>query len=150
MLQHGTKINKWILHTTCPLQYFRYDHYLFPVCEYGEDLWNVYSEVMQLSLSLWANVCSHNLVCHISNHSCISVMKSWYLWAFVNLWYLICVHLCSARMEQMKMRHMEDFPARAPLIPPPQSTVQPNTNTQKHMFKITSTCIWVAIVFCLK
>lgn len=26
-----------------------------------------------------------------------------------------------ARMEQMKMRHMEDFPARAPLIPPPQS-----------------------------
>ncbi|XP_071329469.1 NF-kappa-B essential modulator isoform X6 [Trachinotus anak] len=25
-----------------------------------------------------------------------------------------------ARMEQMKMRHMEDFPPRAPLIPPPQ------------------------------
>ncbi|XP_030280154.1 NF-kappa-B essential modulator isoform X6 [Sparus aurata] len=25
-----------------------------------------------------------------------------------------------ARMEQMKLRHLEDFPARAPLIPPPQ------------------------------
>uniref|UniRef100_A0A3B4ULM1 NF-kappa-B essential modulator n=1 Tax=Seriola dumerili TaxID=41447 RepID=A0A3B4ULM1_SERDU len=32
-----------------------------------------------------------------------------------------------ARMEQMKMRHMEDFPPRAPLIPPPQAfnTVPP-------------------------
>uniref|UniRef100_A0A665UVF1 NF-kappa-B essential modulator n=1 Tax=Echeneis naucrates TaxID=173247 RepID=A0A665UVF1_ECHNA len=32
-----------------------------------------------------------------------------------------------ARMEQMKMRHMEDFPSRAPHIPPPQAfnTVPP-------------------------
>ncbi|KAM6925057.1 NF-kappa-B essential modulator [Xenentodon cancila] len=32
-----------------------------------------------------------------------------------------------ARMEQMKLRHLEDFPARSPLIPPPQAfnTVPP-------------------------
>lgn len=27
-------------------------------------------------------------------------------------------------MEQMKLRHLEDFPARAPLIPPQQGTLQ--------------------------
>uniref|UniRef100_A0A665UUY6 NF-kappa-B essential modulator n=1 Tax=Echeneis naucrates TaxID=173247 RepID=A0A665UUY6_ECHNA len=35
-----------------------------------------------------------------------------------------------ARMEQMKMRHMEDFPSRAPHIPPPQGVFQgPAFNT---------------------
>lgn len=38
----------------------------------------------------------------------------------------------SARMEQMKLRHLEDFSTRPPHIPPPQGTSQP-TRTQMHI-----------------
>ncbi len=45
----------------------------------------------------------------------------------------VSVHLCfRARMEQMKLRHLEDFPARPPHIQPPQSTLQP-THVQNKM-----------------
>lgn len=41
----------------------------------------------------------------------------------------------SARMEQMKLRHLEEFPPRAPLIPPPQGTL---THIHRHVVNIVS------------
>uniref|UniRef100_A0A3B5KSY6 CCHC NOA-type domain-containing protein n=1 Tax=Xiphophorus couchianus TaxID=32473 RepID=A0A3B5KSY6_9TELE len=41
-------------------------------------------------------------------------------------------HLCfSARLEQMKLKHMDDFPARQTHIPPQQGTIHP-THTHTH------------------
>lgn len=47
-----------------------------------------------------------------------------------------CTNICfSARMEQMKLRHLEEFPPRAPLIPPPQGTL---THVHRHIFNIVN------------
>lgn len=35
----------------------------------------------------------------------------------------------------MKLRHLEDFPARAPLIPPPQGTLTQQTHSYAHVQK---------------
>lgn len=47
---------------------------------------------------------------------------------------MFCLLFFSARMEQMKLRHLEEFPARTPNIPPPQGLLTHNTqkSTQFH------------------
>lgn len=45
-----------------------------------------------------------------------------------------CMNICfSARMEQMKLRHLEEFAPRAQHIPPPQGTL---THIHRHIFNI--------------